>query len=164
MKIPFLLFSAVFFGVSTSQADDVGLSDVKGWLDGCVALAPTAGPMSYVLEFDCLMAAIKYCEVGRSIEYRYPCRSSLSSQLSSEISKVRPFLDPAEVKTALARKSFNRRVESLDSKSRQTCPEDLHETECELASIGTNWLEARALARAIGANFDQIVNDGTTDN
>jgi len=164
MKVSLLLCTAVLLGASPSRADDLGLADVKGWLDGCVALAPTAGPMSYVLEFDCMMAAVKYCEVGRSIEYRYPCRSALSSQLSSEISKVRPFLGPTEVMTAAARKSFNRRVESLGSKSRQTCPEDLHETECELASIGTKWLEARALARAIGANFDQIVNDGTTDN
>ncbi|WP_291729381.1 hypothetical protein [Leisingera sp. F5] len=166
MKVRFIvvLFSAMLFSASPSQADDFGLDDVKGWLDGCVALAPTTAPMSSVLELDCLKAAIKYCEVGRSKEYHETCRRSLASRLSSEVVMIRPFLEPAAEMKVRSRRSYERRLERLDNSNHETCPEDLQETECELVQVGLNWLEARSLARVIDISFQQVIDEGKAEN
>lgn len=159
MRLAVPLFSALFLSVSTTQADDFGLDDVKGWLDGCVALAPAASPVTSVVELDCLKAAIEYCEVGRSKEYHQPCYSSLASSLSAEVRLIRPFLELTEETSVRTRRSYERRLERIDKSDHESCAEEAPKAECELVEIGLKWLEARSLARVVEVSFQQVIDE-----
>ncbi|UWQ10819.1 hypothetical protein K3X41_13260 [Aliiroseovarius crassostreae] len=154
----------MLLNATTSQAGDHGLKDVKGWLDGCVALAPTDGPMVSILELDCFSAAVRYCEVGRTIEFRDPCRSTLATQLSNEIAAIRPHLKPAEGMKVYRQKLFERELQRLDQDIDTPCPDDVTEIGCELVHTGLKWLKARSLAKQTDGGVERLIHDSATGN
>lgn len=159
----FPVFAAAVLASTVCKAEDFGLKNVKRWLDGCVALAQTTAPMKSTMELDCLIAAVKYCEVGRSAVYRDPCRSSLAAQLVSDISVVRPLLKRPDGMTNFASMRFDRRVNGFTKNKPWVCPEDQSESECELVNAGMDWLQARSLSREIDVQFDEAVKAARSD-
>ncbi|MEY8144766.1 hypothetical protein [Falsihalocynthiibacter sp. CO-5D18] len=157
-KIVLPLICAVFLAAGSVDAEDFGLSDVKGWLDGCIALTVGKRVMTQTMEYDCLAQADKYCSVGRSVEFQDSCKNDLTDQLRADIQAVLPLLKPIEEMKAIYRKRFQERAGKLLNQDRSSCNESISTTECEFALIGVDWLMTRSLAREIGLTIGENPN------
>lgn len=150
---------ALLFLASPVLAEDKGLRDVKAWLDGCAALVPedvTRG-MAMAMVSDCTRQAIIYCDVGRSEEFRAPCKAQLTQDMEADLLAAQPRVKPPEGLSEQDLMSFGFWLGRAYPETQEACEPRVSEELCGVVKMSFRWGHVHAIARIMGVPFRDLV-------
>ena len=149
---------AVLFLCSPALAEDRSLKDVKAWLDGCAALVPedVTDGIASVMVMNCTEQAIAYCDVGRSEEFRPPCKTNLTRAMEADLDTMRPRIKMPEGMRGREGASFENLMGWAYPDAPRACDGDHPQELCALAQTSLRWVYAHSLARRMGVRFSDL--------